>query len=57
MYLVCKIYIKPPAGIVFDPDCPKRRYGINCTVDSFDKITISLYVMPELHETHSEVCL
>ena len=38
MYLICNFSIKPLACVVFDPDCLKRSYGVNHTVESVDKV-------------------
>ena len=38
MYLICNFSIKPLACVVFDPDCLKKSYGVNHTVESVDKV-------------------
>ena len=40
MYLIRNFSIKPHACVVFDPDCLKRSYGVNHTVESADKVVI-----------------
>ena len=42
MYLICNFSIKPLACVVFGPDCLKRSYGVNHTVESVDKVVIML---------------
>ena len=40
MCLICNFSIKPLACVVFYPDCLKRSYGVNHTVESVDKVVI-----------------
>ena len=40
MYLICNFSIKPLTCVAFEPDCLKRNYGVNHTIESVDKIFI-----------------
>ena len=48
MYLICNFSIKLLACVVFDPDCPKRSYGVNNTGEYVDKkVPLNIFPLTE----------